>query len=91
MDAEEAGYNDGEWHHYVAVHNESDLYTFYVDGEEVGGGGLWYDFATNPDDESSVFTLGGASAWGPLNGLMDDAKYFNTVLSISEINLLAAQ
>jgi hypothetical protein len=95
-DVEEAGYADGEWHHYTMVHNESDLYTFYVDGEEVGSGGLLYDVPTNPDAESSVFTLGGTSSWGGpslslLNGLMDDVKYFNVTLSISEITLLASQ
>lgn len=80
---------NGEWHHYAAVHNESDLYTFYVDGEEVGGGEGAY--GETHDDEGSIFTMGGGG-WGTiLNGSLDDFKYYNQTISPSEIALIASQ
>jgi hypothetical protein len=80
---------DGEWHHFAAVHNESDLYTFYVDGEEVGGGDGWY--GSTSDDEETALAMGGGG-WGTvLNGVLDDFKYYNQVIGSAEIALLALQ
>ena len=82
---------DGEWHHYAAVYfSADDSYAFYVDGEITQSGQDGYENPTSGDFEL-LFTMGGNSWQGFLNGLMDDAKYYDVPLSEAEIGLIASQ
>ena len=85
---EELGENDGEWHMIAVTHfaNE-DLYELYFDGELVSDGGVPYG-ETQPD-EDNVFYVGGTDWPGPWEGLVDDLKYYDVVLTPAEIGLLA--
>jgi hypothetical protein len=95
IDADVAAVNDGEWHLIVVTHfSADDTYQLFVDGESVASGGLYYDEPTAPDDGTN-FYVGGM--WGddeftaPYEGLLDELKYFDSVLSDAEIALLAEE
>ena len=85
---EELGENDGEWHMIAVTHfADEDLYELYFDGELVSDGGVPYG-ETQPD-EDNVFYVGGTEWPGPWEGLVDDLKYYDVILSPAEIGLLA--
>jgi len=85
---EELCENDGEWHMIAVTHfADEDLYELYFDGELVSDGGVPYG-ETQPD-EDNVFYVGGTDWPGPWEGLVDDLKYYDVVLSPAEIGLLA--
>jgi len=79
------GYNDGDWHHIVAVRDSDTEARLYVDGMEVDlfmrGGGSW---------GTSNYPLIGArsdNAWGYV-GDMDEIAIWNRALTGAESNRL---
>jgi hypothetical protein len=86
----EADIADGEWHHMCAVHTGGDdAYYFYIDGEQLETDSEYFE--GTPTDEETVFTMGGCDWVGVLEGLMDEAKYYNVPLGEIEIGLLAEE
>ena len=95
IDGEGPELNDNEWHFLVVTHfGADDTYNIFVDGESVASGGLAYGTSTAPD-EGSNFYFGGM--WGdddftaPFVGLMDELKYFDSVLPEAEVALLSLE
>ena len=81
-----------EWRHVALVYEgTANALRLYVDGELVLSSSFIYDQVTNADLEETVFTMGGASWPAVLNGLMDDAKYYDQILSEAEIGLISSQ
>jgi len=92
IDGEGPELNDGEWHFLVVNHfGGSDLYELYVDGELIADGELYYGEPTQ-SDEGTTFYFGGL--WGDADfptyqGLMDEFKYYDVVLTPAEVALLS--
>jgi hypothetical protein len=93
IDADIAAINDNEWHMLAVTHfGDGDQYQLFADGEKVTEGGLYYDEPTQ-SDEGTTFYFGGM--WGdddftaPYEGLMDEFKYYDKVLSEAEISLMS--
>ncbi|MEQ9305163.1 MAG: LamG-like jellyroll fold domain-containing protein, partial [Marinoscillum sp.] len=82
--------SNGTWHHFAATKSGND-YRLYLDGVEVGSsiGTSIYD-ATN--DYSDRYWLVMGAGWGgstfanPLNGRMDEVRYWNDARTPSEIS-----
>ncbi len=95
IEGEGAQLDDNEWHLIVVTHfGADDTYQLFVDGESIASGGLAYGEPTSPD-EGTNFYFGGV--WGdddltaPYIGLMDELKYFDSVLPEAEVALLAEE
>jgi len=87
--------NDNEWHLIVVTHfGADDSYQLFIDGESIASGGLAYGEPTMAD-EGTNFYFGGV--WGeddwtaPFIGLMDEFKYYDSVLPEAEVALLAEE
>jgi len=80
-----SAYNDGNWHHIVAIYDPSGNFKIYVDGSQQ---------ATS----STSITMGNSSnalifgkkfdVSAEYDGLIDQVRIFNTVLSASEVTSL---
>ena len=73
---------DNEWHHLVVVFNNSNALVF-LDGEQKKS----YGTINTPKNNTSILYLGG-SLNRYFNGLIDDLRIYNRVLSSEEIKLL---
>ena len=75
--------NDGDWHHITGTHDGGET-VLYLDGQRV-------DSRTDATFDPAPVDLGigaGASGYGPLEGDMDEVRFYNRSLSDSEVERL---
>jgi len=78
--------NYNEWHHYAITLN-SDDFIFYIDGSEVDREANYQlgDYVTSIDHVYLGKHAYSGGAQGFLNGLVDDARIYNSALSAADI------
>jgi RHS repeat-associated protein len=80
------GYNDGQWHHVVAVTNNADGPRIYVDGVlasgcyQCTGGSVYYNLPGG-----NTIVVGGTYGGGYFTGSIDEMAVFNRSLSATEV------
>jgi len=84
-----AGFNDGLWHHAVAVYDRDYVIRIYVDGvsEATSGSIGWIESVNN----SEPFTIADRNDPGHhyyFNGPLDDVRIYGRVLSATEVRAL---
>ena len=84
-----ATFNDGQWHHLARVIGDNIIsdHVLYVDGEEVAR-----QVGVGPDSlgaDNVQIGGGGNFATVAFNGQMDDIRFYNSVLSVDDIRVLA--
>ena len=88
ISATTAAYDDGSWHHVALTFTGNSNMHIYVDGVDVRNGApqSGWSFAA-----SSVFRMGKSvdSFWAAYNGLLDDTRIYNRVLTTTEIAAIA--
>lgn len=83
--------NDDTWHHYVLVYDNSNL-TAYLDGQAVGASQTLTGYLIYPATQSSPskLTLGDAPDVGGFHGYLDEMRFYDRALNVTEIGILAS-
>ena len=88
LSSEPVEHNDGNWHHFAAIKNQSD-YSLYMDGQLVDSRIDTYNFGLSSND----YMFGYEGSFGFLceryyTGLLDDIAIYNRALTPQEIQNL---
>jgi alpha-mannosidase len=79
-------YSDNAWHHYAAVYDKDAGVKAYVDGNLVASDGTYLGTLSAA---SVKFCMGSTESGGEnYNGLLDDVRVYNKVLSQAEVQSL---
>jgi hypothetical protein len=83
---------DTNWHHYTAVWDNFGVQYLYIDGRNITGGSTTSTPSLLVAGTSNLLILHrtySISSQPSVNGLNDDVRFYNRVLSVSEISSLA--
>lgn len=76
--------NEGTWYHFIITYDSTtNLFTLYVDGSSVDSG-TWS--GTGGVNTGTARFVGGSTGGRPVDWDLDDARFYNYVLSQSEID-----
>ncbi|MBT7402933.1 hypothetical protein HN777_04045, partial [Candidatus Woesearchaeota archaeon] len=78
------GYNDGNWHHVVAIVDGLDRY-LYIDNVLRGSDSLGMQNATGNTDEAIIGGFGATSTGLDFTGHIDDVQIFNRSLTPNQV------
>ena len=81
--------SDNHWHHVAVVYDQSSggtsTTTIYIDGALDSGPTIGNPWAWQPGQELEWGLSHDTSTWQPYNGMMDDVRFYNRVLTSGEI------
>jgi hypothetical protein len=76
--------NDGRPHHYALAYDGGTLLTFFLDGQQIGQGGLGAPLATTTVGVQPLAIGNGVD--GPFVGTLDEAAIYGAALSPAQLN-----
>ncbi|HEY8642826.1 MAG TPA: LamG domain-containing protein, partial [Candidatus Dormibacteraeota bacterium] len=76
--------NDGQPHHYALTYDGGTVVTFFLDGQQIGQGGLAAPLTTTTVGAQPLAIGNGSD--GPFVGTLDEAAIYGAALSPAQIN-----